>query len=90
MTWQQIGAGFVNTTLVFGLIWFWNNYVSDWVREKLPWIIPVLAGIAGPFVIAAQNAIAGWLGQPVDLSPWIGLFSGASAVAAHQVYKQLK
>jgi len=89
MTWQTIVAGFINSTVVLTVIYLFNKYVTDWIREKAPWAVPFLAGALGPAVVLAQNWLSAWLGQPIDLSPWLGLFTGASAVAMHQVYKQV-
>jgi hypothetical protein len=90
MTWQPILAAAINVVgvmlLLQGVTW-----TIPYLRERIPWAIPILAGIAGPAIASIQGALAAWLGVPIDLSRvsiafTIGL--GGAAVAVHQIYQQ--
>lgn len=59
------------------------------LRTAVPWLLPVIATLAGPVVAVIQSLLAGWLDVPIDLSPLLGLATGGASVAMHQVYKQI-
>ncbi len=90
--WQLVLAGLINGAGVFSVLWVFNNHISGWLRANTPWLIPILAAALGPVVALAQSYLAKWLGVPIDLAPLsaMALFSGASATAMHQVYKNAK
>ncbi|HXG76466.1 MAG TPA: hypothetical protein VNJ53_07850 [Gaiellaceae bacterium] len=86
--WKPILAGFINTTAVLLLVQGLKTLLP-WLRQTTPWLLPVLAASAGPLVAAVQSWLAAWLGAPIDLSPLVAIFSGATATAVHQVGKQV-
>ena len=87
MEWKPLLAMFINTVLVLGLTQVVKVYVPG-IRAAVPWLLPIIAIFAGPVVAVAQNAMAGWLGVPIDLSPLLGLATGGAAVAMNQTWKQ--
>lgn len=86
--WKPILAGFINTTLVLVLVQLCKAAIPS-LRSAVPWLIPVIAGALGPLVAVGQSWLGTWLGIPVDLSPVVAVFTGATATAVHQVGKQL-
>ena len=87
MEWKPLLAMFINTVLVLGLTQVVKVYVPG-IRAAVPWLLPIIATFAGPVVAVVQNAVAGWLGVPIDLSPLLGLATGGAAVAMNQTWKQ--
>lgn len=87
MEWKLLLAMFINTVLVLGLTQLIKVYVPG-LRAAVPWVLPIIATFAGPVVAVVQNALAGWLGAPIDLSPLLALATGASATTLNQIYKQ--
>lgn len=85
--WKPLAAMAINTIVVAGVVQAIKVYAPG-LRAGLPWLLPVIAVVAGPAVAVAQSALAGWLGVPIDLSPLLGLATGGAAVAANQVVKQ--
>mgnify|MGYP001570446798 FL=1 len=59
------------------------------IHSAVPWLLPILATLAGPVVAVLQSLLAGWVGVPIDLSPLLGLATGGAAVAMHQVHRQI-
>lgn len=92
-SWQMIVATAINTAGVMLVVWLLSTYIFPALRERMPWLVPILSSlIVGPALAAAQNWLAGWLGVPIDLSPIAGaatgVMTGALAVTAHQTYQQ--
>jgi hypothetical protein len=81
-------AAFINTVVVLAVIQVAKIKIPI-IREKVPWLLPILAGSIGAPLLAAQNYLTTLIGLPVDLSPIIGIFTGATAVAVNQVGKQV-
>lgn len=87
MEWFTILGALINTAGVLAAV----QGLKVWIpvlREKLPWILPILAGAIGPAVAVLQAWVGGILGVAIDISPVIAIFTGATATAANQVYKQ--
>ena len=87
MEWKVLLAMFINTVLVLALTQGIKVYVPG-IRAAVPWLLPIIATFVGPVVAVIQNALAGWLGVPIDLSPLLGLATGGAAVAMNQTWKQ--
>ena len=92
MTWYGMDiygliAALINSVLVVAAVQFLKVYWPIF-KEKMPWLIPIIAGFIGPLIMLLQNMVTSWLGVPVDLSPLLGVLTGGTAVAIHQVYKQ--
>ena len=87
MEWNLIIAGAINSVLVLLVVQFLKIKIPG-IREKAPWLFPVLAMVIGPLIALAQSALASWLGVPIDLSMIAGLFTGATATALHQIKVQ--
>ncbi len=85
--WKTAAAAVINTAGVMAAVWVLNRYLPA-IRQSVPWLLPVLAGAAGPAVAALQAWLAGYLGVVIDLGPVLAAATGASAVAVHQVWKQ--
>jgi hypothetical protein len=87
ITWQVLLAGLINSVLVLATVQGIKAF-APWVRAAIPWSIPIIAMLTGPVVAILQNALAGFLGWPIDLSPILAPFTGAAAVAIHQIHRQ--
>lgn len=87
LPWQMLVGATINSVIILALVQAIKMYLPK-VREAVPWALPIIAAAIGPAVAAGQTGLAGWLGVPIDLSPMLGLFTGASAVALHQIGKQ--
>jgi hypothetical protein len=88
MEYNILIAGFINTVLVLAIVQLLKVKIS-WLKEKVPWLLPIVAGGIGPAVAAGQNALFAWLGIPIDLAPIAAIFTGATATAVNQVGKQV-
>jgi len=88
MEWFSILAALINTAGVLTAVQALKIGIPK-LKEKIPWILPILAGAIGPAVAVLQGWLGGILGLPIDISPLIAIFTGASATAANQVYKQV-
>jgi len=84
MDWKELIAAAINTIVVLGVVQFLKIKIPV-LREKIPWLFPILAMVIGPIIALVQSTLAGWLGIPIDLSAIVGLFSGGAAVAIHQI-----
>ncbi len=80
-------AALINSVLVLAIVQILKTKVPK-LKEKLPWLIPIIAGAIGPAVAAGQNYLSGLIGAPIDISPIAAIFTGGTAVAMHQVGKQ--
>jgi|GEM_PF-3180203 len=87
MEWNSLIGALINSVVVMGVVQVIKLYLPK-LNELVPWIIPILAAAIGPAVAVAQNALATWLGVPIDLSAIAAIFTGGSAVAIYQVGKQ--
>lgn len=85
--WSSVIAAFINSGVVLGVV----QLIKKWLpvlNEKVPWLIPIIAGAIGPAVAALQNWLSTLLGVPIDLSPIAAIFTGGTAVALYQIGKQ--
>jgi hypothetical protein len=85
--WQVLVAGAVNCVAVIGVVQVLKGTIP-YLRLRVPWLLPTLSLLIGPLLTSAQNALAAWLGWPIDLSPIIAVFTGGTGVALHQIKKQ--
>jgi hypothetical protein len=80
-------AAFINSVAVLGVVQFLKVQIPA-LNQKIPWVLPILAGAVGPGIATLQNFLSSSLGVPIDLSPIVGIFTGGTAVAIFQVGKQ--
>ncbi len=85
--WKTAAAAIINTAGVMAAVWALNRSLPV-IRQSVPWLLPILAGAAGPMLAGLQAWLASYLGVAIDLGPVLAVASGASAVAAHQVWRQ--
>ena len=90
MDWNQIFAAAINSVLVLMAVQALKTFVVPFLGEKAPWVIPLIAMGIGPLMVWCMDMLGTMLGYPIDLSPIIGVFLGGTAVALHQVGKQVK
>lgn len=86
---QQIIANLINMVLVL-LAVEGIKYVLPFLNSKVPWLLPIIAGCIGPVVAVIQGWLGALVGLPIDLSAIVAIFTGSSATALHQVFKQMK
>lgn len=84
MNWQTLVAALINCVVVLGIVQLLKVYIPV-LNEKVPWILPMFASLIGVLIVPLQTYLAELLGVPIDLSPIVGAFTGASAVAIHQI-----
>ena len=89
MEWKNLIAMFLNTVGVLLLTQLIKVGVPI-IRSAAPWLLPILATLAGPVVAVVQNLLAQWIGLPIDLSPLVALGTGGAAVAMHQTFRQME
>jgi len=89
MDYNQIIANLINTTFVLIIIQLIKTYIP-FIRQSVPWLLPILAGAIGPAIALLQNYLSQYLVFSIDLSPIIAIFTGATATAIHQVKVQIK
>lgn len=83
-------ANLINAVLVVAAVQAIRTYVMPVLRERFEWSLPLIAMAIGPLMMVAMAKLSGMIGYPIDLSPIIGVFTGGTAVALHQIGKQLK
>ncbi len=87
--WKGLLGLFINSFAVVAAVKLLTVAMPT-IREKIGWVIPILAMIIGPLLALASNAISEAIGVPVDLNPIAAVFAGGSAVAFYQVGRQVK
>ena len=88
--WQAMLAAAVNSGGVLLLVQGISAAVP-FLKERIPWVVPILALLAGPAVAWVQSQVSAVTGLPIDLSEVQIAFQvalGAGAVAVSQVYSQ--
>jgi hypothetical protein len=89
MNWQEFVAMFINTFGVMASVQLLTMLLPV-LKARVGWVIPFLAMSMGPLMALATEEASKFLGVPVDFSPLASVFSGGSAVALHQMSKQLE
>lgn len=90
-TWGQILGFALNAVgtmvIVKGLAW-----VIPWFRERVPDLLPIVAGAVGPLLAWVQLQLTEMTGVPISLGvpEILAMFTGGSAVAIAQVVIQRK
>lgn len=90
MDYMLLLANLVNAVLVLALVQALKTYAMPFLKEKVPWVLPILAMGIGPLMMLATEYLVTLIGHPIDLSPIVGVFVGGTAVALHQVSVQYK
>lgn len=85
--WGTVVAGIINLLVTMVVVQALKSWIPK-INAQLPWLLPIIAGAVGPGLATLQNLISAWFGAPIDLSPVVAIFTGGSAVALHQVYRQ--
>lgn len=85
MDWPLIIAALINSVLVLIAVQGLKNYVMPFLRVKYPWVLPIIATVAGPLLGMLTQYLSAMLGYPIDLSAIIGVLTGLSAVAGYSV-----
>jgi hypothetical protein len=89
LDWRLLVAMFINTGLVGFGVTLLTRYMPI-LKQQYPYLIPIIAACAAPFIAAVTNLLASWLGYPIDLGPILAVLTGTTAVFAHQVGKQIQ
>lgn len=88
MDFMLLLANLINAVLVLAAVQAIKTYLLPYLNVKAPWVPPIIAFVIGPLMMVAMVALSELIGYPIDLSPIIGVFTGGTAVALHQVNKQ--
>lgn len=88
MDWNQVIAATINAVVVLMVVQFLKVKGLPWLNKNVPWVLPLVAMLVGSLATMLADYLAALLGYPIDLSPIVGLFSGGTAVALHQVGRQ--
>jgi len=86
--WQQIIANFINVVLVLVVVELIKMALPI-LKEKVSWLLPIIAAAIGPAVSLIQGYLGGLIGLPIDLSPIVAIFTGGSASALYDVFRNL-
>jgi hypothetical protein len=87
MDWLLIAATFVNVIVVMAVVGVLKTYVMPFLKTKYPWLLPVIAAVAGPLVTAAANWISAALGHPIDFSEIVAVLTGVVSVVMYDSVK---
>jgi hypothetical protein len=85
-SWKIVLATILNTVgtmvLVLGVA-----AAATFLRARYPFLLPIAAGIIGPLLAWAQDALGAWLGIPItfDLPYVLAGFTGMSAIGVAQI-----
>ncbi len=90
MEWMLLLANLINAVLVLMAVQAIKTHLLPYLNINAPWVLPIIAFVIGPLMMVAMVALSEMIGYPIDLSPIIGVFTGGTAVALHQVGKQFK
>lgn len=90
MDFMLLLANLINAVLVLAAVQALKTYAIPFLKEKVPWVLPIVAMAIGPLMMLAAEFLFTLIGHPIDLSPIIAVFVGGSAVALHQVGVQFK
>jgi len=82
--WYPILATLINSAGVMTAVQVIKKYIPV-IKERVPILLPIMAGALGPAVGALQGYLISVLGVPVDLSPITALVAGPIAVLAYDV-----
>jgi hypothetical protein len=85
--WRELIAALINSVLVIGVVQI-VKLALPIIKKKMPMLFPLLALFIGPLMTTLQNAVSSQLGFVVDLSPLVGVLTGGTAVAFHQIKSQ--
>ena len=88
--WRMIVAALINAVIVLTIAVPGLKHLMPIIKQKYPYMIPIIAAVAGLVMGATQDALYAWLGYPIDLGPIVAVLTGTFAVAMHQVGKQVK
>lgn len=84
---RSLIALFINTTGTLAVVQVLKTYVMPGITQVYPALLPILAGLMGPFLALVQTRLAKALGYPIDLSMIVAIFSGAASVGVNQFVK---
>lgn len=88
---QELSAilpALINSVLVMVVVQLIKKWIPV-INKKIPWLLPIIAGAAGPGIATLQTYLSTLLGVNIDLSPIAAIFTGGSAVALYQIGKQV-
>lgn len=85
VNWNEVLASFINVVLVMIVVQFLKNKGLAMIKEKFPWLVPILPTAVGFLLSYVTTYLTDKLGFPIDLSPIIGVFNGLLAVTAYEV-----
>jgi hypothetical protein len=88
MEWQLAIATLINGSGVFFAVLVIKSVLMPFLRAQYPWVLPIIAMVAGYLIGFATEALMAWLGYPIDLSTIVAALTGAGAVAVHQIKVQ--
>ena len=83
MDWMLIAATFLNVIFVMIAVQALKTYVMPFLKEKYPWVLPILTTVMGPLIVMLTNWLSAIIGHPIDFSEIIGVFTGIGAVAIY-------
>ena len=90
MDWVLIAGTFLNIVVVMVIVQALKTYVMPFLKTKYPWVLPILALVAGPAVTMAANWLTAYLGVPIDFTEIIGVLTGVSAVVMYTTVRAAK
>lgn len=88
MNWMEILAALVNGVLVLMVVQALKVYGMPWLKTTVPWVLPLLAMVAGPLIGLLTNYLSGVIGLPIDLSAITNVLVGMSATVAFTVLQK--
>jgi len=90
VNWPEIAATLINTVVVMILVQFLKNKGIPWLKEKTPWLMPILPTFVGVGLSYLTNYLVNLLGYPIDFGPIMGLFTGVLAVTTYEIGDRFK
>lgn len=83
MDWMQLLASLINGVLVVLVVQFLKNYGMGWLKQHMPWVLPILALVAAQVFGFLGSLLSGFLGYPIDFSPIVAVLTGTAAITAY-------
>ena len=85
MNWMEILAAFVNGVLILVVVQFLKVKGMPYLKVHAPFVLPILALVAGPLFAYLTAIVSGLIGYPIDFSAIVAVLTGAVAIVVYDL-----